>query len=191
MTSTARPVEAAAQPRLRRLITGISGRLRSSAARVASHGRLGGSRHVLLGPRTQTIVLAPGSLRIGSGVVVRGDAQIYVQGTCTFGAGVFVNRWFSLSCYESVAIGNSVRIGERVSIHDENHDMASDERAFLTQRVTVGESAWIGAGVTILPGAEIGAGSIIGAGSVVLGKIPPRSLAAGVPARVIRSLDGR
>jgi len=190
VTSTARPVEAAAQPRLRRLITGIGGRVRAGAARVASRGRIGGSTHVLFGPRTRALVLAPGSLSLGTGVVLRGDAQIYVQGECTFGRDVFVNRWFSLSCYEAVAIGDRVRIGERVSIHDENHDTASDVRAFLTERVTLGEAAWIGAGVTILPGSTIGAGSIVGAGSVVRGEIPPRSLAAGVPARVIRSLDG-
>ena len=44
------------------------------------------------------------------------------------GRDVVVNRWFSLSCYEAVAIGDRVRIGERVSIHDENHDTTSDVR---------------------------------------------------------------
>lgn len=50
----------------------------------------------------------------------------------------------------------------------------------------VGHDVWIGTRATILPGAEIGTGTIIGAGAVVGGRIPPYSLVAGNPARVIR-----
>jgi acetyltransferase-like isoleucine patch superfamily enzyme len=48
---------------------------------------------------------------------------------------------------------------------------------------------WIGAGVTVLGGASISDGCVIAAGSVVRGHIPPRVVAAGVPARIIRSRD--
>ncbi len=50
-------------------------------------------------------------------------------------------------------------------------------------------NAWIGINVTILPGVEIGEGAIVAAGAVVTRSIPPRTLAAGVPARVIKQLD--
>jgi virginiamycin A acetyltransferase len=50
----------------------------------------------------------------------------------------------------------------------------------------IGHDVWIGTRVTILPGARIGSGCIIGAGAVVGGTIPPYSLVAGNPARVIR-----
>lgn len=54
--------------------------------------------------------------------------------------------------------------------------------------VTIGDYAWIGLGVTILKGVTIGEGALIAAGSVVTRDIPPRTLAAGVPAKVIKTL---
>ena len=50
------------------------------------------------------------------------------------------------------------------------------------------ENVWLGARVIVLRGVTVGAGSVIGAGSVVTRDIPPRSVAAGLPARVIRAL---
>lgn len=57
--------------------------------------------------------------------------------------------------------------------------------------VTIEDNVWIGFDCCILPGVRIGAGSVIGARSVVDSDIPPNSLAAGNPAKVIRSLVGR
>jgi len=57
------------------------------------------------------------------------------------------------------------------------------------QPVTVGEYVWIGFGVAVLPGVTIGDHSVIGAGSVVTKDIPPNSIAAGNPARVLRQRD--
>lgn len=52
----------------------------------------------------------------------------------------------------------------------------------------IDEDVWLAARVTVLPGSHIGRGSVVAAHAVVSGDIPPYSLAAGVPARVIRSL---
>lgn len=61
--------------------------------------------------------------------------------------------------------------------------------SFPTQPISIGNNVWLGANVTILKGAEIGDDSIVSTGSVVTsGQYPPRSILAGVPARVIRSL---
>lgn len=59
----------------------------------------------------------------------------------------------------------------------------------LTAPIVVGDDVYIGLNTLILPGARIGNRVIIGAGSVVCGHIPDNSVAAGVPARVIKSLD--
>lgn len=59
----------------------------------------------------------------------------------------------------------------------------------LTDRITIGDNVYIGLNCTILPGVNIGSNVIIGAGSIVTKSIPPNSVAAGVPARVIKSLD--
>lgn len=52
--------------------------------------------------------------------------------------------------------------------------------------VTIEDNVWIGANVTILPGVVVGRGSVIAAGSVVTKSVPPNSLVAGVPAKVIK-----
>jgi acetyltransferase-like isoleucine patch superfamily enzyme len=55
--------------------------------------------------------------------------------------------------------------------------------------VRIGKRVWIGENACILPGVSIGDGAVIGAGSVVTKDIPPNSIAAGNPAKVIRTID--
>ena len=52
--------------------------------------------------------------------------------------------------------------------------------------VTIGPDVWIGTGVTVLSGVTIGPGAVVATGAVVVGDVPPYTLVAGVPARVIR-----
>lgn len=59
----------------------------------------------------------------------------------------------------------------------------------LTNRINIGNNVYIGINCTILPGVNIGDNVIVGAGSVVARDIPSNSVAAGVPAKVIKSLD--
>ncbi len=95
---------------------------------------------------------------------------------------------------ESIRIGDRVRIGTNCTIVDTDfHPLeASAGRprpaAGLSSPVTIEDEAFIGMQVLILKGSRIGSGAVIGAGSVVAGEIPPRVIAAGNPARVIREL---
>lgn len=57
--------------------------------------------------------------------------------------------------------------------------------------ITIGDHCWLCAGAPVCGGVTIGAGSIIAAGAVVTRDIPPNSIAAGVPARVLRQIDER
>lgn len=59
----------------------------------------------------------------------------------------------------------------------------------VTKPISVGDNVYIGINCTILPGVNIGSNVVIGAGSIVTKDIPDNSVAAGVPARVIKSMD--
>ncbi len=91
-----------------------------------------------------------------------------------------------------VTIGRDVKFGPGVHVYAASHPLDPVERASgreLAFPVTIGDGVWVGGGSKILPGVTIGDGTTIAAGSVVNRSIPPRVVAAGVPCRVIRTLD--
>lgn len=99
--------------------------------------------------------------------------------------------------YGAVTIGRCVMMGADVTIITRQHrtertDVPMMDQGFEPERpVVIGDDVWIGDRVTILPGVTVGDGCIIGAGAVVTHDLPPLSVAAGVPARVIRRRDER
>jgi maltose O-acetyltransferase len=54
--------------------------------------------------------------------------------------------------------------------------------------VVIGDNVWIGNRAIILPGVTIGAGAVVGAGSVVTRDVPPFTVVAGNPAKVLKAL---
>ena len=60
------------------------------------------------------------------------------------------------------------------------------DQGHVPGKVVIEDNVWIGAGVVVCPGAHIGGGAVIGAGSVVAGEIPPKAVAVGVPAKVMK-----
>lgn len=97
--------------------------------------------------------------------------------------------WIDTSHCFLISIGDNCGFGEECLILA--HDAMPNEFLDATRlgRVTIHESCHFGARTVILPGVEIGPRSIIGANSVVISDIPPDTLAAGNPAKVICSLD--
>jgi acetyltransferase-like isoleucine patch superfamily enzyme len=88
-------------------------------------------------------------------------------------------------------------MGRKVFITDNSHgsftreqlDIRPNYRPLISKGpVIIEENVWIGEMVCIMPGVTIGRGSIIGANAVVTKSIPPYSIAAGVPAKVIKQL---
>ena len=57
--------------------------------------------------------------------------------------------------------------------------------------VAIGDGAWLGQNAVVLSGVTVGRGAVVAANAVVLDDVPPRSVAAGVPARIVRELDRR
>jgi maltose O-acetyltransferase len=90
-----------------------------------------------------------------------------------------------------VTIGRNVALANRVSLLTSGHEM-DDPRARAGRRVlapiVVGDGAWLGANVTVLGGVTIGEGAVVAAGSLVRADVPPHTLWAGVPARLVKAL---
>lgn len=111
-----------------------------------------------------------------------------------FGDGVQVNNnVFIKSEGPGIRIGARALLGSGVTIYDSDfHDLRPNRRRDGQPRmapVELGEDVFVGDGVKILKGVSIGAHSVVGAGSVVSTSIPAGVIAAGNPARVIRTLS--
>ncbi len=120
------------------------------------------------------------------------------------GNNVTVNTGCTFVDCNKITIGNNVLIAPNVQIYTATHPVDLNERLAPVETddgvdyirrtfalpVMIEDGCWIGGGVIILPGITIGKGSVIGAGSVVTKNIPPDSLAAGNPCKVIRKING-
>lgn len=116
------------------------------------------------------------------------------------GKNVALNDGITLACnvgYESylsiedrVAIGpNTIFIITSDPNHSFLHKMNDVSQLIKIGNIKVKNDAWIGAGCIILPDITIGEFSIIGAGSIITKDVPPYTIVAGAPARIIRKLD--
>ena len=92
-----------------------------------------------------------------------------------------------------VIIGNHVNLAQGITVTALNHifedsNKRIDEQGVSTNQVVIEDDIWIGANAVILPGVTIGHHSVVAAGSVVTKDVPPHSLVAGVPAKIIKQI---
>lgn len=92
-----------------------------------------------------------------------------------------------------VTIGSHVNLAQGITVTALNHifedsDKQIDEQGVSTTPVTIEDDIWIGANAVILPGVTIGNHSVVAAGAVVTKNVPPHSLVAGVPAKIIKQI---
>jgi acetyltransferase-like isoleucine patch superfamily enzyme len=106
----------------------------------------------------------------------------------TIGNNVYMNGGVWIEAWHEMKIGDDVLFGPYVSlIDDDRHDIEPCTQPYKGPLI-IGDNAWLGRNVAVMPGVHIGVGSVIGANSVVTRDIPSNSFAAGVPARVIKTL---
>ncbi|MDE6786142.1 MAG: sugar O-acetyltransferase [Muribaculaceae bacterium] len=123
-----------------------------------------------------TTLLPPLYIDYGKPVTIGKDC--FIQQCCTFfGRG-------------GITIGNGVFIGPKCNLITINHDPNPDNRSATYGRpIVIEDKVWIGINSTILPGVKIGYGAIVGAQSVVTHDVPPMTIVAGNPARVIKNIE--
>jgi len=158
----------------------------------------------------------PLKIEIGDNVVIDDNCLIDAKGISNegiwIGSNTYIGRNSILSCKNgNIKLGRNVNIGfncdifsgSNVEIGDDvliaaysyiiggDHDATKTDRSVSAQGSTsygikIGNGTWLGAGVKVLDGRNIGAHCIVGAGAVVTKGIPDYTVAAGVPARVIK-----
>ena len=128
---------------------------------------------------------------VGEETVVRAPLYVDYGEHLTIGARTFVNFGLVALDVAPIAIGDDCQLGPNVQLLTPWHPPEPGPRRAKLEGaapITIGDNVWLGGGVIVLPGVTIGDDSVIGAGAVVTKDVPPRVLAVGNPARVIRTL---
>ena len=150
--------------------------------------------------RRPLIVQGPEWISIGERTFIRDFARLEAirapgapEPVLSIGSDVLAEEDLHVTCTRSVVIEDQVLISARAYISDTSHALPSGDGNVVTtvipgEAVRIGSGTMIGIGVSVLPGVSIGRHCVIGANSVVTDDIPPFSIAAGVPAKVIRQI---
>ncbi len=107
-----------------------------------------------------------------------------------FGRNVFVNHGCAAMDLGGIDIGDDVLIGPNVHLISSGHplDPRTRRSQITTAPIRIARGAWIAAGAMVLQGVTVGEDAVVAAGAVVTKDVPPRTLAGGVPAQVLRAL---
>jgi acetyltransferase-like isoleucine patch superfamily enzyme len=138
----------------------------------------------MFGPQiTLSAGMVPGQRMVSDPVISVGDRCLFGKGSGIVG-------------HLQIVIGDDVWTGHHVYITDQNHgysdpDLPISKQVMPERPVSIGDGSWLGHGTVVLPGATIGRHVVVGANSVVTGPLPDYSVAAGVPARVIKTIEPR
>ncbi len=133
------------------------------------------------------VVLGPYCKLLGLGRPARGDVRIVL------GNRVSIQGFCTISAHELVIVDDAAMFARGVYISDHDHAYEDPTKAVRDQGVKnvrpvrIGAGSWLGENVVICPGVTIGNGAVVAAHSVVRRDVPAYSLAAGAPARVIKT----
>jgi acetyltransferase-like isoleucine patch superfamily enzyme len=138
-----------------------------------------------------------GRLEIGPQTLLEPGVWLTAPGQARIriGAGTSLNLGVMVAAVELVEIGDHCMFANGCFITDGNHRFDDPEQpvpwqGFTTKGPTrIGDNVWCGAGVVVTSGVTIGERSVIGANSVVVADLPPFSIAAGAPAKVLRTIE--
>jgi acetyltransferase-like isoleucine patch superfamily enzyme len=140
-----------------------------------------------------------GRLVIGEGTQLEPGCWITLaaEARVRIGRGTYLNRETMIAAQEEVVIGDHVMFANHCFVSDADHrfddpDLPVPWQGFTAKGpVRIGDNAWLGKGCVVTGGVEIGERAVIGANSVVTRDVPPRTIAAGAPAKPLREIEYR
>ena len=179
-------------------------RLRS--VHIMLHTKTQSWRFARWGPRSRleypAKLMSPHLVCVGNRVQICADAWLNAkddrgdgQPTLRIGDCTYIGRMVQINAWREVDIAGNVLIGDRVLITDADHYFESPDMPIISQGdgfkgpVQLREGCWIGAGAVILPGVTIGRNAVVAANAVVARHVPDRSVAGGIPAKILRYLN--
>lgn len=185
-----------------RLILGMEG-----LAAIEAGVRLRFARNIRLGRNCYIdegvyIHACPQGVQIGAGSLVMHHAVLHVynfrrlpHAGIRIGKSSLIGEYNVLRGQGGITIGDRVYFAPLVQVLAVNHVFADPTRPFIEQGITaegivIEDDVWVGAGAILLDGVRVGRGAVVGAGAVVTEDVPPHTVVAGVPARVVRPIDG-
>ena len=109
----------------------------------------------------------------------------------TVGENVFVNACCHFQDHGGVTLGDGCQIGHNVVFATLDHGIApAERRTTVPAPIVLGRNVWVGSNATILRGVTIGDNAVVAAGAVVAKDVEANTIVGGVPARLLRRIDG-
>ncbi|HMR98076.1 MAG TPA: acyltransferase [Anaerolineales bacterium] len=168
--------------------------------RFADHIKLGNGSYLDHGTYLHA---CPNGIEIGERSIVMHGAILHVYNFRGMpNSGIKIGRDSLIGEYSIIRGQGGVTIGDRVytspftQIISVNHIFDDPNRPFVEQGITaegivIEDDVWLGAGSIVTDGVRVGKGAVVAAGAVVTQDVPPHTVVGGVPAKVLREIDGK
>ena len=185
-----------------RLMLHMDGRAaieRNVRLRYANHIRLGHGSYL---DESVYIHACPAGVEIGKNTLVMHGAVLHVynfrslpHAWIRIGNDSLIGEYTVIRGQGGVTIGDRVYTSPMTQIIAVNHVFNDPNLSFVEQGITaegivVEDDVWLGSAVVVTDGVRIGKGAVVAAGSVVTQDVPPHTVVAGIPARIVREIDG-
>jgi acetyltransferase-like isoleucine patch superfamily enzyme len=144
----------------------------------------------------------PGGIQIGKNTLIMHHAELHVynfrrlpHAGIRIGRDSLIGEFNVLRGQGGITIGDHVYTSPFVQLAAVNHVFSAPDRPFVEQGITaegivVEDDVWIGAGAIITDGVHIGRGAVVAAGAVVTRDVPPHTVVAGIPAKIVKTING-
>lgn len=191
---------------IRNVIYRLILRIHGSAA-IENGVRLRFTDHIKLGngvylDQGSYLHACPNGIEIGDDTIVMHGAILHVynfrgmpQSGIKIGRNSLVGEYSVIRGQGGVQIGDRVYTSPFTQIIAVNHVFDDPNKPFIEQGITaqgivIEDDVWLGAGAVITDGVRVGKGSVVAAGAVVTKDVPPHTVVGGVPAKIIKEIDG-